>query len=104
MNVASSPTPDIEVFFVSGGADDLAAANIFPVCIETASTTLGAPLVVHLHPVFAIGDPAATSPNNRAHWILREPSAGRGFTVRDVSTVSRRHEHDGNAARRGWTA
>jgi len=60
MKIASSPTPESEVFVVLGGADDLAAANIFSFCIETVTVTLGAPVVVQLHPVLAIGVPVPT--------------------------------------------
>ena len=60
VKIASSPSPEIGVFVVLGGDDDLAAANIFSFCIETVTVTLGVPVVVQLHPVFAIGDPAAT--------------------------------------------
>ena len=60
MKIASSPSPEIWVFVVSGGVDDLAAANIFWFCIETVTVTLGTPVVVQLHPVFAIGEAAAT--------------------------------------------
>jgi hypothetical protein len=60
VKIASSPTPEIELFVVLGGVDDLAAANIFSLCIETVSVTFGVPAVVQLQPVFAIGEPAPT--------------------------------------------
>jgi hypothetical protein len=48
----------MEVFSVLGGVDDFAAVNIFSLCMETVTTTLGGPAAVQLHPVFAIGEPA----------------------------------------------
>ena len=73
MKIASSPSPAIEVFVVSGGTDDLATANIFSLCIETETTILGGPAAVQLHPVFAIGEGGANArPNNGTHLILCE--------------------------------
>ncbi|MCU1339978.1 MAG: hypothetical protein JWO19_5559 [Bryobacterales bacterium] len=60
MKIASSPIPDTGVLIVFGEADDLAPANIFSLCIETVTVTLGAPVVVQLQPVFAIGELAPT--------------------------------------------
>ncbi len=60
VKIASSPSPETEVLVVLGGEDDLAAANIFSLCMETVSITRRAPVVVQLHPVFAIGEPAPT--------------------------------------------
>ena len=60
VKIASSPSPAIEVFVVSGGTDDLATANIFSLCIETETTILGGPAAVQLQPVFAIGEGAPT--------------------------------------------
>jgi hypothetical protein len=60
MKIASSPSPEIEVFVDLGGVDDLAAENILSLCVETVTTTLGGAMVVQLHPVFAIGAPAPT--------------------------------------------
>jgi hypothetical protein len=60
--MASSPIPDIGVFVIDGADDAFALANIFSLCVETVTVTLGAPVVVQLHPVFAIGEPAPTLP------------------------------------------
>ena len=60
IKIASSPSPEIEVFVDFGGVDDLAAENIFSLCIETVTVTFGGPVLVQLHPVFAIGEPALT--------------------------------------------
>ena len=60
VKIASSPSPEIEAFVVSGGTEDLAAANILSFCIETESVILVVPLVVQLQPVFAIGELAPT--------------------------------------------
>jgi hypothetical protein len=55
---------------VFGGADDLAPANIFSLCIETVTVTLGAPVVVQLQPVFAIGEPAPMlAPTTALTWF-----------------------------------
>lgn len=51
--------PEIGVFVACGGAEDLAAANIFSLRIETVTIILGMP-AVQLHPVFTIGEAAPT--------------------------------------------
>lgn len=60
MKIASSPTPETEVFVMLGTFERFAPSNIFSFCIETVTVTLDWPVAFQLHPVLAMGEPGPT--------------------------------------------